>query len=427
MADSHDALVAHLFRRAGFGLSRVDRRHFDLENYADLVEALVTPKIAELEQRSVSTASLATDVLPSDIAIERAQVEWMRWMVSTKAPLLERMTLFFANHFATALSSGVTAVSLVQQHTTIRKHALGNFADLMHAMVDDLALARFLNNDQNSKARPNENFGREVMELFLLGSGNYTERDVKEVARSLTGYTVFHVPPAQRQLVYEEARHDDGLKTVLGVTHAFTPHGVVDLLLAQPTAKRFLARKLVTTFVSPTPDDALVAKVAASLGEWDIKSALRTMFLSPQFRDVAVRHAVPKTPAEYVVGIMRALRRSEFTNAVSHMSAAGHTLFRPPSVAGWPMGKAMLGSGNMLARYNAAASFANLHVKQPAPGAPKGDDLGVWMQEFGITSLSATTQDALRQYRRDTTRQPTTIRTAGMLTLLLSSPEFQLA
>lgn len=400
---------------------------FPLDDYASLVDALLNPRIAKRDDQPLNAVAAVGDATVVDIPISVAQAEWVRSMVETQTPLVERMTLFFANHFATAQTGGVDAVSLMQQQATIRKHALGNFAELTHAMIDDLALGRFLNNDFNSKARPNENLGRELMELFILGAGAFTEQDVKEVSRSLTGYAVFVAPAVQPQMFYDEKRHDDGQKTVLGVTHNFTPHGVVDLLLAQPTAKRFIATKLVTTFVSPTPDAALVAAVAKSLQNWEIKAALRTIFLSPQFRSEGVRQSLPKTPAEYIVGMMRGLQRHEYTNAVTQMSAAGQTLYRPPSVAGWPMGKAMLGSGAMLARYNAAAYFAGLHAKQRATGTPKGDDIATWMTELGLTSLSPTTHDALENYRSAARRLSTASRTAGMLTLLLSSPEYQLA
>jgi uncharacterized protein (DUF1800 family) len=428
VANTDNALVAHLFRRAGFGLRGEDRKRFPVEDYSALVDALVSPKVGARDDQSSVLLDAVGNTLPVPEALRDAQANWMRSMVETRAPLVERMTLFLSNHFATAYTTPyVDATALVHQQATIRRHALGSFAELTHAMIDDVALAWYLSNDRNQKGHPNENLARELMELFLLGTGNYSEQDVKEVARALTGYELLKPPVGRPTLVYRDELHDDGFKTVLGVTAKFTPHGVVDLLLAQPTAKRFIATKLVTTFVSASPDPTLVGSVAQALHDWDLPSALRTIFQSSHFRAEAVRLALPKTPAEYVVGIMRGLGRTEYGDAVTHMSLAGHTLFRPPSVAGWPMGARMLGPGSMLARYNAASYFAGLHVKHPSPGLRHGADASAWMNEFGITTLSPTTTDAIVTYRRETARQTTASRTAGVLTLLLSSPEFQLA
>ncbi len=424
-----NALVAHLFRRAGFGLRPDDRRQFPVDDYTALVDALVTPKAgARTDQSSVVLDGVGNQLPVLDAALKDAQSSWMRSMVETRAPLVERMTLFFANHFATAYTPRyVDATALVHQQATIRRYALGSFADLAHAMIDDLALACYLNNDRNWKGHPNENLARELMELFLLGPGTFTEQDVKEVARALTGYELVVPPVARPTLVYRDSLHDDGPKTILGLTRNFTPHGVVDWLLAQPVAKQFIATKLVTTFVSPSPDGTLVGTVAAALRNWDLQAALRAIFLSSQFRVESVRHSVAKTPAEYIVGMMRGLRRTEYDEGVVNMTLAGHTLFRPPSVAGWPMGPRMLGTGNMLARYNAATYFASLHAKHRSPGTPRGADVNAWLPEFGITSLSTSTSEAIAGYRRDTARQTTATRTAGVLTLLLSSPEFQIA
>lgn len=430
MTDSNSALVAHLFRRAGFGLRTVDHKRFPTDDYAALVEALVAPKLTKRDDQSSLLVDAGGDTLPVlDAALRDAQATWTRSMVLTRAPLVERMTLFLSNHFATAYAPSfhVDATALVHQHATIRKHALGNFAELTHALVDDLALACFLNNDRNRAKAPNENMARELMELFLLGHGAFTESDVKEVARALTGYSLLIVPGLPPRLIYEQKRHDDGFKTVLGVTAKFTPHSVVDHLLAQPVAKRFVATKLITTFVGPTPDATLVGTVARALHQWDLQAALRTIFLSEHFRTTSSHHALPKTPAEYVVGIMRGLQRIEYPEAHSFMSAAGQTLYRPPSVAGWPTGKRMLGPGAMLARYNAAARFASLHVRGPMAGTPRTAKVDTWMKEFGMSTLSPTTKDALDAYYKEAGRQTSAQRAAGVITLLLSSPDYQLA
>ncbi len=429
MTDEHRALLAHLFRRAGFGARRADLDAYASRSYGDAVEALVNPDVRDRDRSAMVNQTLGGSVTQPSLAA--AQEGWLNTMVATRAPLFERMTLFLSNHFATAYEPGlsVDVAALLDQQATIRKYALSSFADLAHAMIDDKALSCYLNNDRNNQAKPNENLARELMELFLLGAGNYTEDDVKETARALTGYHLVRPAPGMRpNLVYDKALHDDGPKTILGVTANFTPHGVVDLLLNKPVARHFIAGKLVAHFVGPNPDPVLVGTVASSLAPgWQLQNALRTIFFSEQFRDPAVRQALPKSPAEYVVGLMRSLGRTEVHEGSVYMSQAGQMLFRPPSVAGWPTGKRVLGPGGMLARYNAASTFARFHVNTPADVAPKTAELTPWMETLGMTSLSQATLDALQTYSDAASKQTAKTRTAGLVTLLLSSPDFNLA
>lgn len=352
-------------------------------------------------------------------------------MITSPTPLIERMTLLLSNHFATAYSAaqGVDVVSLIDQHNTIRTNALGSFATLTHALIDDLALSCYLSNNLNHKSAPNENMGRELMELFLLGPGNYTETDVKEVARALTGYELHaSIRGARPRLVYDETLHDDGRKTILGTTDNFTPHGVVDHLLSQPAASRFVATKLITAFVSPVADVTLVDVVAGKLAKgWRLDEALRTIFNSPQFKAITARQIIAKTTVEHIIGVMHALQRQEATDAVGFMNAGGQVLFEPPTVAGWPSGKAMLGPGSILARYNAAAHFAGLHARKPAANTPTSAAVTPLIEAFGLTSISRVTQDALNAYTKEAGRQTTAALNAGLITVLASSPDFQLS
>lgn len=428
MTDEHNALLAHLFRRAGFGARRSDLDAYKNRPYEDAVEALVNPDVRSRDRSATMNQASGGLTVPS---LASAQEGWLNTMVASKAPLFERMTLFLSNHFATAYDPGsnVDVAALLDQQATIRKYALGSFAELAHAMIDDKALSCYLNNDRNNKSKPNENLARELMELFLLGTGNYTEDDVKETARALTGYHLVRAAPGARpNLVYDKSLHDDGLKTILGVTAAFTPHGVVDLLLNRPVARRFIAGKLVAHFVGPQVDPALVGTVAAAFGpDWQLQKALRAIFYSEQFRNPSARQALPKSPAEFVVGLMRSLGRTEVHEGATYMAQAGQVLFRPPSVAGWPTGKRVLGPGGMLARYNAASTFARFHVNNPSSTAPNTPELTRWVEALGMTSISQTTIDALRTYNDAASTQPASVLTAGLVTLLLSSPDFNLA
>ncbi|MEY2397900.1 MAG: hypothetical protein QOJ00_1074 [Actinomycetota bacterium] len=428
MTDEQRALTAHLFRRAGFGARKADLDAFEGRDYTAAVEAMVNPDSKNRDAPNVVTQQAGGLSTP---ALSTIQEAWLQTMVNSRAPLVERMTLFLSNHFATAYdpSAHVDIAALLDQQTTIRKFALGSFADLARAMIDDKALACYLNNDRNDKTKPNENLARELMELFILGTGNYSEADVRETARALTGYTLVTPAFGQRpKLTYDKSRHDDGPKTILGVTANFTPHSVLELFLSQPAARQHLAEKLVAHFVAPTPDASLVSAVAAALApDWQLSKALRTIFYSAQFRAAGARQSLAKTPAEYVVGIMRALGRTEYNEGNNAVSAAGQMLFRPPSVAGWPLGVRMLGPGAMLARYNAASTFGRNHAKNPSAVAPSGPELVPLIEAFGMTSLSQPTLDALNAYSDATMQQPAPVRTAGIITLLASSPEFNLA
>lgn len=426
------ALVAHLFRRAAFGADAQTVSGWVTKGYEAAVTDLLNP--TPKGKLLFETLHLVRNTVaaPSG-SLTDAQEVWARAMALSPAPLLERMTLFLSNHFATAYSPGnnVDAIALMKQQTTIRKLALGSFAELAHKMLDDLAFACFLNNDQNKKDAPNENLARELMELFLLGrNGGYTEQDVRESARALTGYTLKSLVPgtSRPRLVYDAKLHDDTPKTILGSTQRFTPHSLVDFLLKQPAASQFIARKLVTAFVG-VPDTALTDTLAAGLKQnWNLGVAMRTLFLSPQFRATTARHTVVKMPAEYMTGIVRTLKRDEYRETANRMATAGQALYKPPSVAGWPTGQRLLGSGAMLARYNAAARLAYAHTADPRNKAPKfGADPVAWMGALGLTSISDATSAAVTAYLKDTEKQTTQVRTAGVITLLASSPEYQLA
>lgn len=426
------ALVAHLFRRAGFGTDAQTVSGWANKGYEAAVTDLLNP--TPKGKLLFETLHLVRNTVAAPSGnLGDAQEVWARAMALSPAPLLERMTLFLSNHFATAYSPGnnVDAIALMNQQTTIRKLALGSFAELTHKMLDDLAFACFLNNDQNKKDAPNENLARELMELFLLGrNGGYTEQDVRESARALTGYTLKSLVPgtSRPRLVYDAKLHDDTPKTILGSTQRFTPHSLVDFLLKQPTASQFIARKLVTAFVG-VPDTALTDTIAGGLRQnWNLGIAMRTLFLSPQFKAPTARHTVVKMPAEYMTGIVRTLKRDEYRETANRMATAGQALYKPPSVAGWPTGQRLLGSGAMLARYNAAARLAYAHTSDPRNKAPKfGADPTLWMGALGLTEISDATSAAVTAYLKDTEKQTTQVRTAGVITLLASSPEYQLA
>ena len=368
------------------------------------------------------------------------QSEWLTRMITTTTPLVERMTLFLHDHFATAFRPGdsIDTPELAAQNDTFRRHALGNWKTLCHEMLEDVALSAWLDNNVNMKEHPNENLARELMELFTLGPGNYTERDVREAARALTGYRIGYslAPTGPRNvLVFEAARHDDKLKRILGATGNFMPHNVIDIVLAQPAAPRFLSQKLIQTFVTPAPSSDFVDRVAHSLivSGWELAPALQTIFTSPEFKVASSFGALVKSPAEFIAGSLRALDRSEggiVREAVRWMNDAGQALYDPPNVTGWTHNEGWLGAGHLLARYNAGNALADHHVNAfRLPGSipvTAGTAEG-WGEVFGITDLATPTSSALRSYlARSTTAAPDSV-AAAMITLVVASPDFLVA
>ena len=381
-------------------------------------------------------------------ALQEIQKRWLGRMVTTSAPLVERMVLFLHDHWATAYTPGATVDTpeLETQNRLFRSSVFGDWRTLCHSMIEDVALACFLNNNVNVKKHPNENLAREFMELFTLGIGNYTETDIREAARALTGYRyavnlqgtapLKEATGSRYVMIFDPTQHDDGVKTILGKSGAFMPHDFVDIALAQPAASRWLARKLAETFVVPDPSTAYIEQIAGVLraNNWSLAAALRAIFYSPEFQSPAARTAIVKTPAEFVVGMLRALGKTgddDYTIALGWMSNAGMQLYDPPNVGGWPLNMGWLGAGGVLARYNAGVTLADRHVNS-APLLPTQQRLRAttpqgWGQIFGITDLASATANAMNGYVAQAGNVGTQVTDAAMITLLVASPDYNLS
>ena len=441
------SLIAHLFRRAGFAARPAELDHYQAAGYNAAVNELLSgaplmgasPSWAEaLDPLSEPTYNLVGRAAPRGLL--DIQTEWLTRMVTTTVPLVERMTLFLHDHFATAYRPGdlIDTQELYAQNVTFRRHALGNWKALCHAMLDDVALSAWLDHNVNVKKHPNENLARELMELFTLGVGNYSETDVREAARALTGYQIgYNLEPRgpRNVMVFNAALHDEGTKTILGKTGKFMPHDVVDVLLAHPAASRFLARKLIEYFVTPAPTSTFVERIAKILrtSNWELVPALRGIFTAPEFTAASARNALVKSPAEFMAGAFRALGRTEgdlLQSGIGWMSQAGQALFDPPNVGGWPHNEGWLGAGQLLARYNAGSVLADRHVAAfvfPGTTAIGATTVRGWGEVFGITELSSATAGALQSYI-DQAKAPTAqTLSAAMITLVVASPDFLLA
>jgi uncharacterized protein (DUF1800 family) len=276
---------------------------------------------------------------------------WLEEMVTTPTPLTERMTLFWHNHFTSSQQKVRFAELMYRQNVLLRANALGNFGVMLHAIARDPAMVIYLDSAQNRKGTPNENFAREVMELFTLGEGHYGERDIKEAARAFTGWSLDR---DSGSFVFRRFMHDYGEKTVLGRTGLLDGDDVLDILLARPETAEYITRKLWREFVSPDPDEAEVKRIAARLRNsgYDVKTALYAILTSDAFYAGQNRGVLVKSPIDLVAGTLRQFEMRPalpipFAVATASM---GQNLFSPPNVKGWPGGETWINASTLLAR-----------------------------------------------------------------------------
>lgn len=320
-------------------------------------------------------------------AAQEAQlvVWWLdRMVVGERAT--ERLTWFWHGHFATSSQKVRSAQAMLAQNQLFRTNARGSFTDLAHRLITDAALVRWLDGNDNRKGSPNENLAREFLELFTLGIGSYSEDDVREGARALTGWVVRRT---SAQATFVSARHDPGSKTFLGKTGDFGAKEFVDLALAKPESADFVIGRLWFRLVSPTPPPAAtVAKLAVAYGtKRDIQAVLKAIVAEPAFRDTA--STMVKQPVEWAVGLMRALNLRPATfddkaklKLLAGLRGMGQVPFRPPSVGGWPSGASWLTTSAGVTRLQLAqllAKQAELGQLQKASARVDGvrDLLGV--------------------------------------------------
>lgn len=275
---------------------------------------------------------------------------WIQEILTTSSPLSERMTLFWHNHFTSSFQKVKWPPLLYFQNLKLRRNALGNFATLLQTLSKDPAMVLYLDNQSNRKGKPNENFAREVMELFTLGEGNYTEKDIKEAARAFTGWSV---DPA-RKFLFRRGNHDQGVKTVLGRSGNFNGDDVLAILLDQPACAPYIAGKIFRFFVGVDPDEARKKELGQVFRDqnFEIQALLRTILKSPEFWDPAHRGIQIKSPVDLLVGTIRALGLDEADPEflARQSKRLGQDLFAPPNVKGWPGGNLWVSSHTLLIR-----------------------------------------------------------------------------
>ncbi len=379
MANQEIALMAHLMRRAGFGAGRDELEERVAKGYEATVEELVDPdrfNIPKVDRDLLYRHFPALEIAGAP-PLGRAQVIYH--MLNSKRPLEEKITLFWHHVLATGNNKIDNPNQMVNQIDMFREIGLGNYRDLLLELARDPAMIYWLDNNENHKVAPNENWGRELLELFSMGQGNYTEQDVYECSRAFTGWTISSkIPrfPLGRFLwgfEYKPEDHDDTEKMFLGHKGNFNGEDIIDIVVRQPATSRFIARHLYNFFVAdeaqvpawqdvPPKDPAAINIIgdAFTNSGYDMRSTLRVLFNADFFKSEAVRWAKVKSPAEVVIGVSRLVGDFQFPrpglqDVGEEAGYQGQEIINPPSVEGWHTGAEWIDSGSLVRRINFAA------------------------------------------------------------------------
>ncbi len=390
--------------------------------------------------------------------MKQLQRWWLKRMIETPRPLEEKMTLFWHGLLATSYRTIEDSYHLFMQNQLYRKHAVGSYADLLHALIRDPAMLKYLNNNESRKNKPNENLAREIMELFSLGAGNYTEDDIKQGAKALTGYTF-----KDDEFVFDQKNHDTGGKTILGRSGNMNGDQFVDIILAQPACSQYLATRLYKFFVHDYPsgiakiDSAasqVIREMASELSgrNYQIAPVLRKLLLSQHFYDPALRGEQIKSPVQLVVGAVRSLNTPvrDLYAVLSGMRFMGQEIFYPPSVKGWDGGRAWVNTATMFIRANmlvflltgrrpqgidamastevwdAQALVQQISAVFPAQGSGEASEVLDSVLRFAIGRTDPASREVLEQFlaARGNTLNATNL--TELMLLITAMPEYQL-
>lgn len=357
----------HLYRRTGFGLSIeefkiaysdpsdiiLNKILKNSSNPSELKPDLSTgdyqrklKDLSEKEKKELQKKAREDNIL--------INVMWLNKMVSSNESLNEKLTLFWHNHFA--CKSKFPKFNLVQNNL-IRKFALGNFRDFVHAISKDASMLAFLNNLQNKKDAPNENFARELMELFTIGKGNYTEEDIKNAARAFTGWSI----DESGEFILRKRQHDSGSKKFFGKTGNFEGEDIINIILDDSRTSEFITSKLLKAFVNPEPEEEVIKEYSKYFydSNYDIKKLMTKIFSDSYFYETGNINSIIKSPVELLAGLMKAFNITFSSNKspLAVQKILGQILLNPPNVAGWKGGKNWIDSSSLLFRMNLAEYF----------------------------------------------------------------------
>ena len=418
----------HLLARTGFGIARAAEvaalQQLDYEAAVDRVLGGVRTQPATSPPPWIDELPPTSKEMKAMTAAQRVEFNkatrtrwqplkqwWAGEMLATPSPLTEHLVVFWHNHFVSEVKKVKWAGYMYGQNALFRHHALGNFATLLRGMAKGPAMLIYLDGRTNRKGRPNENFAREIMELFTLGEGRgYSEDDIVEAARAFTGWSI---NPAKGTFVFDPKRHDDGTKSFLGRQGRFSGDDVIDILLEEPRVAEFITEKLWREFVSAVPDPDQVRRLAAAFrgSGYEIRPLMKGLLTTPQFRAADNPGTMIKSPVDLVVGTLRVLGNPglEPRNVTSFQRRLGQDLFQPPNVKGWPGGEAWVTTNTLPLRHqflNRVARGGTMNVAMPDGG---DEDL----MELPLTVAPVTPPEE-------------TARSRQRLALLLLDPSFQL-
>lgn len=429
-------LAAHLFRRAGFSSDWTDlQRSVEAGPKATIDRMFVDAK--ETVKFREEMSDLATSMIAAG-DVKNLPAWWLYRMRHTPAALLEKVTLFWHGHFATSAAKVDDVKLMLAQNELLRENALGSFTAMVKALSRDPAMLLYLDSATNRKTHPNENYAREVMELFCLGLGNYTEHDIQEVARCFTGWEI-----RRGRFRFDRYQHDFGEKTVLGSTGEWDGDDAIHVILAQDAAPDFIVRKLVRYFVADEINDwpdALFSPLADELREsqFQIEHTVRRILQSKLFFSTHSIGRKVRSPVELTIGLLRSLESNiSMYQLGNELQELGQVPFFPPNVKGWDGGRTWINSSTLLARANlvqkivqgqqtqfAGGSLADLADKH---GMKKSDETVDWLLNLLVAiPVPDSVRDQLTQ-ALNRGRDDRSTRIAKTIHAVCTLPEFQLS
>ena len=472
--DNDIGLIAHLMRRAGFGANREQIGMHANAGYQNTVEALLNP--GEEDRMDDHLIRRFHPELSGMMGPNAPGQNWLYRMATTSAPLREKMALFWHGIFATGYAKVIHGKALSDQTRMFRTFGMGSFKDLLIQLSKDPAMIIWLDNQDNHNGAINENFGRELLELFTMGVGNYTERDIKECARAFTGWTIanreYMELRSQRDsdwpygriawhFKYHPEDHDDGEKEFLGQRGRFNGEDIIHIICQQEATARFISRHLYSFFVSdeppipewrytpPTNPEAIDELTRVYFdSNYDISAMLRALFNSSYFQSQDSWYSKVKSPVELVAGVLRLTGefnrpRREIIDRYFQASYMGQFLNNPPSVEGWHQGTDWLDTGTLVERVN----FASQQIGDPTkPGihamieriastpnnvASPENLISVCLEEMGVISVEEDTMKVLIDFASQGHDQPINAsndgaqRISAALQMVASTKEFQ--
>ena len=426
--------------RVAIGLpSDVTNEHLQLARQFGCDDVIIaSPHIpGEKQWEYEDLARLRERVEGFGLRIEAIQNWWLYRMLTTRRPLEEKMTLFWHGHFASTNFKVDRPPYMLIQNQLFRTNGLGPFDSFVVKVSQNPAMLVFLDGRENVKKHPNENFARELMELFTLGIGNYTERDIQEAARALTGWTI-----VSDRFAVNAANHDIGQKTIFGQTGNFDGTDVCRIVTSQSACAPYIARKLIRLLVTDQPSEAFVQSTAASFvaNGFSVRETVRGLLLSPEFQADAARRSLIKSPVEFVIGSLKDLGISTLpTDARTAIRGMQQDLFEPPGVQGWTGGPEWVNTTTFLRR----AAWTNRLISSNGPDGKPFVDVNAIVATNGLTTSRAIVNYVVEQllggdmveenrlaiikWLDKSTSKTRTRRLRGVYHLIMTSPQYQLA